>query len=568
MRRTLRPSIRACARRTPHTAARSRFATTLAIGAAIVAALLAVPAHAAGAHVFLDPGHGGRYSNANLPSLGVYEKNVNLAIALDLRAELERRGHVVSMSRTSDVAVGLTDIPTWKYDSATDRWAYYADGTISYSDGVPRDDLQARCNLANAAGADIFISIHNNGATSSAADGFENFASGQDILGSRLAQIVQREVVAATPLDDRGAGSMDFYVVKWSHMPAILIEGGFLTNPADRAYLTSWSGRYTLSRAVADAVDEFLDSDPYQPVWPRVAGNNRYETAAALSREGWPAGADTVLLATGLNWPDALASAPLAGSLDAPLLLAADSELPGATALELARLAPDEIVVLGGEGAIPSEIASLAAGAAGIDSSMVRRIAGDDRYETAALIAGEVGVGADGRVIVVNGGVAADAVSVAPWAGRNRVPVLLALPAGLPEAAERFRTDAGDAWRSTIVVGGTERIRDSLAYSLPSATRISGVNRYATNVAVLERLDTGTTRYYVSNGEAPSDNLTSGALGAKTGRATLLVKPRTLDDRTRLFIENNEWRISAWTMVGGEAILPYLHDWLLRKALL
>ena len=62
-----------------------------------------------GAHIFIDPGHGGIYSNANLPSLGIYEKNVNLQIAQRLHNELVSRGHTVRMSRTSDVTVGVTD---------------------------------------------------------------------------------------------------------------------------------------------------------------------------------------------------------------------------------------------------------------------------------------------------------------------------------------------------------------------------------------------------------------------------------------------------------------------------
>lgn len=530
---------------------------------------LAVWAHPANAaRVFIDPGHGGRYSNANLPSLGIYEKNVNLDISVALRAQLEARGHTVIMARTTDVAVGTVDIPTWKYSSAGDLWGYYADGTTSYSDGVPRDDLQARCNLANASGADIFISVHNNGAASSSANGFENYASGQDILGTRLSRIVQDSVIDATPLHDRGAANMDFYVVKWSHMPAILVEGAFLTNASDRSYVTSWSGRTTLARAIADGVDEFLATDPYQPVWPRIAGDNRFGTAAALSQTGWPGGAKTVILATGKNWPDALASAPLSRKLDAPLLLVTPSELPTETAEELVRLAPERIVVLGGEDALSSEVASAAAAAVGLGSSAVERIAGASRYDTAALIARRVGVPGSGKVVVVTGENPADAVSVAPYAGRNSLPILLVQPSSVPTSVASFLADNRATWTSTIGVGGTRVLSDQVLASLPTSQRIWGYNRYATNVAVLEQLYSGTTQFLVSNGEAYADNLTAGVLGAKQGKATMLVAPRTIDDRTRLFIENNESRIGSWTMIGGINVVPYLQDWILRKALL
>lgn len=541
-------------------------ASIIATGVLVALALSATPAFAA--HVFIDPGHGGRYSNANLPSLGVYEKNVNLAIALALRDELLERGHTVTIARTTDTAVGTVDIPTWHWTDSTDLWSYYADGKTYYSDGVPRDDLQARCNMANAAGADIFISIHNNGASSSSASGFEDYACDQDILGVRLSRMVQDEVIDATPLHDRGAGTMDFYVLKWSHMPAILVEGGFLTNSADRAYVTSWSGRTRLAEAIADGVDGFLATDPFQPVWPRIAGDDRFGTAVALSRSGWSAGADTVLLATGRNWPDALASAPLSRKLDAPLLLAEPSALTTATAEELARLAPGSIVILGGEDALSSEVASQAAQAAGIELNAVRRIAGTSRYETAALIAREVGVPASGKAIVVTGANPADAVSVAPYAGSNGIPILLAESSSLTTATAGFLADNAGTWRSTLAMGGTRVLTDALLAQVPSPTRIWGYNRYETNIAIIEKLYAGKTHFLVSNGEAYPDNLTAGALGAKQGRATLLVAPRTIDNRTRLFIENNEARIGSWTMVGGSSVLPYLQDWILRKALL
>lgn len=536
------------------------------LGALVIASVAPTSAHAA--HVFIDPGHGGPYSNANLPSLGIYEKNVNLAISLALRDQLIARGHTVTMARTTDRAVGLTDIPTWKYTSTTDRWAYAKDGIVRYSDGVPRDDLQARCNLANAAGADIFISLHNNGAESTAADGFENFASDQDILGSRLANIVQSEVIAATPLDDRGARNTDFYVLKWSHMPAILIEGGFLTNYSDRAYLTSYTGRTTLARAVATAVDKFLATDPYKPVWPRIAGADRFETATALSREGWPTTSARVILATGAKWPDALASAPLSRKLDAPLLLTRPDSLSPATAAELQRLAPDEIVILGGELAVSSAVATAAVEACGPKTPTVRRIAGTNRYQTAALIAAQVGVPADGRVAIVNGERHADAVSIAPYAGKSLIPILLVQQSWIPTETTVARKQFGTAWKSTIVVGGTGAVNDAVAGLCPTPSRVAGANRYATNLAIIDRFYPGVQRFYVCNGQIAPDSLTAGALGAKSGRTTLLVAPRTINDYTRLWIENNESRIAAWTMVGGSAAVPYLQDWILRKALL
>ncbi|MHB1136422.1 MAG: cell wall-binding repeat-containing protein [Coriobacteriia bacterium] len=550
MNRRLRPLVSSCA----------------LLAATIALTLPALPAHAA--HIFIDPGHGGIYSNANLASLGIYEKNVNLQMALRLRAELVRRGHTVSMSRTTDVAVGLTDRPTWKYTDATDKWTWVADGITRYADGVPRDDLQARCDLANAAGADLFVSVHNNGDASTLASGYETFsAAAEDRLGALLAGYVHDAVIDATPLRDRGAKSTAFYVIKWSHMPAILIEGGFLTNAADRAYVTSASGQTTIAYAMADGIEEFLASDPYRQLWPRLAGDTRYGTAAALSLDGWPDGAQTVLLATGEDWPDALASAPLAGTLDAPLLLSAPATLPVETAGELARLKPERIIVLGGTGALSSEVASAAAVAAGLTPDDVTRIGGLDRYETSARIADEVGVPEDGRVCVATGSSPADAVSISAYAGANEIPILLVDRSAIPTATADFAEANADTWRSTLIVGGTTAIPDAVVASLPDRTRYAGIDRYATNAAVLERLYNSGSIFYVVNGEAYPDCLTAGVRGAKNSGAIMLVRPRTLGDHQRLYIENHESLIWAIRMVGGTDVLPRIHEWMIDKAL-
>ncbi|HAL30189.1 MAG TPA: hypothetical protein DCP20_05685 [Coriobacteriia bacterium] len=530
------------------------FASTLA---------LASPAHAA--RVFIDPGHGGIYPGAVYA--GIAEKTVNLQIALRLRSELVARGHTVTMSRTSDVTVGPTDRAIWRYDSETDTWDWFADGTTRYSDGVPRDDLQARCDRANAAGADIFISIHNNASITSAAQGYETYSAAEDRLGATLATFVHREVIDAIPLRDRGAKTTGFYVIRWSHMPAILAECGFLSNASDRAYITSASGQATIARAIADGVDGYFASDPYRPIWPRVAGDRRYGTAAGLSLDGWPDGAGTVLLATGENWPDALASAPLSHALDAPLLLTGRDSLPDETAAELARLMPERLIVLGGTDAVSPEVAAAAARAASIEESATERIQGANRYETAALIADRVGVPESGQVCVVTGSGPADAVSISSYAGANEIPVLLVRPDDMSAPTAAFAAAHADTWRSTLVIGGTSVITPALESTLPTATRLAGPARYATNTAIVQTLFTDPTVHYVANGEAYPDCLTAGVRGAKSVSPILLVQPRTLSNHTRLYIENHETRIESFTMVGGSTVLPYLHDWMLDKAL-
>lgn len=531
----------------------------------LILAVWASPAHAA--HIFIDPGHGsilvpGGGVDPGAVSAGFKEKDIALQISFRLASELRARGHTVSLYRTGDVTTAPVDRNTWQYTEVTDTWAWGKDGTI-----WQRDSLQARSDAANAAGADLFISVHLNAYTTTTANGYETYSAAEDRLGASLAASLQREVLEEIPLRDRGAATAGFYVLRWSHMPAALVECGFISNPTDRAYVTSVAGQTAFARGMAEGVDAFLASDPYRPLWERVAGATRYGTAAALSCDGWPDGARTVLLATGEDWPDALASAPLSGALDAPLLLSAPGTLPTETAQELERLNPERIVVLGGTGVVSENVAAAAADAAGLTLADVTRIGGADRYETAGLIAAEVGVPDDGRVCVVTGSSPADAVSISAYAGANKIPILLVSESAIPTPTAAFAEANSETWESTLIIGGTGVISGSVEATLPAPTRLAGPDRYATNTAVLDQLYRSAGTYYVVNGQAYPDCLTAGVRGARDAGAIMLVHPKTLGNHQRLYIENHETLIKRIRMVGGTGVLPIMHEWMIDKAL-
>ena len=91
----------------------------------------------------------------------------------------------------------------------------------------------------------------------------------------------------------------------------------------------------------------------------RIAGPNRYATAVAISAEAFPTGSGSAYLATGLNFPDALAGAAAAGFHGAPVLLVPGTSIPGVVESEIARLAPDIGIILGGTSVVTVEVADL-----------------------------------------------------------------------------------------------------------------------------------------------------------------------------------------------------------------
>jgi len=167
----------------------------------------------------------------------------------------------------------------------------------------------------------------------------------------------------------------------------------------------------------------------------RIGGADRFDTAALVSESYFAPGVTTAYVATGSNFPDALAGGMLAAQAPGPVLLTDKDALPQATKDELARLDPDEIVVLGGSGVVSdvvlTALESLTAGT-------VRRIPGSNRYATAAAIGAEAYPGASSAVYLATGLDFPDALATTPAASGG--PLLLvtddAIPASTANALE------------------------------------------------------------------------------------------------------------------------------------
>jgi putative cell wall-binding protein len=110
--------------------------------------------------------------------------------------------------------------------------------------------------------------------------------------------------------------------------------------------------------AVSDGVLNSLRSYATSGSVTRIAGADRYATAAAISKASFAAGVPVAYVATGANFPDALAAGPVAAAAGGPILLTTPSSLAGATASELSRLKPGSVILLGGTGALSDAVRS------------------------------------------------------------------------------------------------------------------------------------------------------------------------------------------------------------------
>ncbi len=280
----------------------------------------------------------------------------------------------------------------------------------------------------------------------------------------------------------------------------------------------------------------------------RIYGESRYHTAVETSKNGWTS-SDTVILARGDNYADALAGVPLAYKLGAPILLTRVDRLPEETMQEIQRLGASKLVILGGPEAINDTIVSRLE-AEGLE---ITRIAGTNRYHTAALIAEQLAPDGVDKVVVASGQNFPDALSVATFAAREGMPILLTPAKGLPE----YTSDAIHALGATksIVVGGSDVIPEEVAEQLPEFERLSGANRFETNVEVARAFGVDNKHMYVATGREFADALTGSVLAANNNSAILLVD----EEEVRQIVSEYliEQGVKQLTIFGGEyAVTP------------
>ena len=299
----------------------------------------------------------------------------------------------------------------------------------------------------------------------------------------------------------------------------------------------------------------------------RYGGADRYATAALVSGAHFSPGVPAVYIATGGDFPDALAGGPPAAVAGAPILLVTRDAIPPATAQELSRLAPGRIVVLGGPGAISDAVAGqLDAYDTG---GGVTRLGGRDRYHTAALISeAHFAIGTD-TAYVATGKLFPDALVGGVVAARSGSPVLLTHPLSLsPETEAELRRLAP---RRIVVLGGPGAVSDAVAAALVPLTtsgevsRLAGPDRYATGVAASSTIPAPVGALFVATGRTFPDALVAVPAAARSNGALLLVPGGTTTEAIRA--EAARLAPGRLVLLGGYAVVTDRVTWDLRLSI-
>ncbi len=270
----------------------------------------------------------------------------------------------------------------------------------------------------------------------------------------------------------------------------------------------------------------------------RLSGPDRYETAVAVALDRFdPADVDTVYLAVGSNFPDALAGGPLAAQDGAPILLVRTDSLPDVVGSALGTLGPSRVVALGGGAAISQAVLDAAADAAGAGTA-TDRIAGDTRYDTAAAIAAALDTTGVDTAFLATGTNFPDALAGGPATGG--APILLTLPGSLPSATAAALDDLGPA--TVTALGGVAAVAEDtltaagVAAGGASTDRLSGADRFLTATAIAQSMS-GVDTVYVAVGTNFPDALAAGPAAFGEGAPIVLTRTDALPDTTVAYLD-------------------------------
>lgn len=292
----------------------------------------------------------------------------------------------------------------------------------------------------------------------------------------------------------------------------------------------------------------------------RIGGVNRYDTARLIAAATFTPPVSNILLANGLNWPDALAGNALAGAVDGPLLTTNPDALSAETAAAITSLkkadGTTKVHILGGTTAVGQAVRDAVED---LGVVIITDYNGANRYETAALIAtavdktGPIGTTFAGSrtAFLTTGGDFPDALAAGPLAYVGANPVLLAPAAFQLENDPTLKIIDDLNIDSIIILGGTNAVTPAVETRLKAeigpdkVVRLAGANRYDTanliaDIAITQYAFEGSTVLLArGDGDNFADALAAGPHGGVV-KAPILLTGSTLNASTATWLREHD----------------------------
>lgn len=284
----------------------------------------------------------------------------------------------------------------------------------------------------------------------------------------------------------------------------------------------------------------------------RLAGNDRYQTAVAISKAGWSQ-SDNVVLASGTDYHDALVGSSFAYLKDAPILLTAGDSLNSDTRAEIQRLGAKNVYILGSEASVSQAIENDLK-----QSYNVVRIGGSNVLDTAVAVGTEVNkIKPVDTVAIATDINFPDALSLAPFSAKNSMPILFTDQYQLRADTKQALQDWGV--KTVVIAGGTAVVSSQVADEISSmgikVYRKSGNDRYDTDLEVMKYFqpDGGYKDIAIATGENFPDVLAGAVLAAKYNMPIVLVQGDRVNDDIASYLSSGT--LDKAYIFGGSAVV-------------
>ncbi|MFY9548286.1 polysaccharide lyase family 8 super-sandwich domain-containing protein [Miniphocaeibacter sp.] len=293
-------------------------------------------------------------------------------------------------------------------------------------------------------------------------------------------------------------------------------------------------------------------TEPTEPTEPigvktsRIAGVDRYTTALEISKKYFET-SENVVVASGEISIDSLSAQILSDELNAPILLVRKESLPNGITEEIARLKSKNIIIVGGNNTVGNKVFNKLE-----EDYNVKRIAGVDRYETAALVAKEYFEISENSksIIVANGYKYPDVLSSSSLSIKEQSPILLVKEQEITKVTNNFIKEFGID--KVTVIGGNASVGNGALNELPKGYGIiAGADRYETAVKIADKAYPKTKEVLMASGEIEVDALVAGSITGKVEKPILLTKKNIMPKPIQEYIKGNA--IEHITIIGGQA---------------
>lgn len=291
----------------------------------------------------------------------------------------------------------------------------------------------------------------------------------------------------------------------------------------------------------------------------RLGGDNRYETAVAISKRGWEK-AEQVFLVNGNNFPDALVGSSLAYQKNAPILITPSERLDLSTSAEIQRLGAQTITILGNYTSVSRAIEEQLK-----QSYQVIRISGPEVFDTAVKVGEELRkLSSFDTVIIATQDNFPDTLAIAPYAAKEGIPILFTHRDSLRDDTKQAIKDWGI--ENVIISGGLGVVSMAVDLELDALgvtiNRLGGDDRYDTALEIAKHFQTRSpyNAISVATGENYPDALTGAVWAAKNNTPLILVRVNGAKDTVVEYL--NTLSLDKAFVFGGIGVVS---DHVIRK---